>query len=187
MSRLSRRLEIASVLLASAVLVAAAVSGTLAEAKPATRLPGVTAMAGNFHIQDGWARINPVAGRPSSAYVTIHHGGTGADALIGASTPIAGRTEIHQHQMTGGVMRMVKIASIPIAADSETILQPGGYHLMLFDMKSLPKPGSRVPLQLTFKSGVTATLLITAQPITATGPAGASAAPMPGMDHAHHR
>ncbi len=186
MTGLSRRREIVAVLLAGLMLVVAAVTGTLSHAKTAATSPGMTGVAGDFHVQDAWARINPVAGRPSSAYVTIHYGGTKPDPLIAASTPIAARTELHNHVMDKGVMRMPKVASIAIGPDSETILKPGSYHLMLFDVKAPPKPGTKVPLTLSFKSGTTITLLMTAQAITAAGPDGKAGPMTMDMDHAGH-
>jgi copper(I)-binding protein len=182
MTGVSRRKEIIATILAVVVLAAAAVTGTLVQAKDAPA--GMTAMAGKFHIQDAWARINPVPGRPSTAYVTIHYGGMKADQLVAARTPIAGRVELHNHLMDKGVMRMAKVAGIAIAPDSETILKPGGYHLMMFDMKRLPKAGTRVPLTLTFKSGTTLTLMMVAQGLTAGGPDGAAAAAAD--PHSHH-
>jgi periplasmic copper chaperone A len=186
MSRLSRRQEIIATMIAGVVLLLAVVMGTASHVRAEkAALPGITAMGGNFHIQDAWARINPVAGRPSTAYVTIHHGGKKADALVGVSSPIAARASLHNHLMTGKVMRMMKVADIAIAPDSETILKPGGYHVMLFDVKAPPKPGTKVPLTLTFKSGTKLTLMMVAQAITAGGPAGKSTAGAE-MDHSGH-
>jgi periplasmic copper chaperone A len=184
MTGTSRRKEIIATGLAVLVLAAAVVTGTLVQAKSPPS--GMTAMAGNFHIQDAWARINPVAGRPSAAYVTIHYGGTKPDMLVAASTPVAGRVELHNHLMDKGVMRMVKVSSIVIPPDSETILKPSGYHLMLFDMKNLPKAGARVPLTLTFKSGTTLTVMMMAQGLTAGGPDGSPAAAGKAADHHGH-
>ncbi len=168
---MNRRSEIIAVVASAAVLAAALVSGTILQAA-APAAAKSTAMAGNFHIQDAWARINPLKGRPSSAYVTIHYGGTKPDMLIAAATPIAGRVELHNHTMAGNIMKMVKVPGIAIAPDSETKLAPSGYHLMMFDMKAAPKPGTTAPLTLTFKSGTKLTLLMTAQGITANGPDG---------------
>jgi periplasmic copper chaperone A len=182
---MNRRSEIIAVMASVAVLAVALVSGTISQAA-APSAPKATAMAGDFHIQDAWARINPVKGRPSSVYVTIHYGGTKPDMLVSASTPIAGRVELHNHTMTGNIMRMVKVPGIAIAADSETKLAPSGYHLMLFDMKAAPKPGSTAPLTLTFKSGTRLTLLMTAQGITANGPDGKGKPIMHMDDHRGH-
>jgi periplasmic copper chaperone A len=194
---MSRRKEVLAVCLASALLAVAAAAGSLSEARAgakeaASRMSpklGLTAMTANFHVQDAWARINPVSGRPATGYVTIHYGGTTADALVSATTPLAKRVELHQHVMDKGIMRMPKITAIAIAPDSETKLSPGSYHLMLFDLTSQPKPGTQVPLTLTFKSGTRLTLAMVTQPVTAMGPDGKTVAPATGMmahDHMGH-
>jgi periplasmic copper chaperone A len=180
---MTRKSEIIAVVVSVAVLGIALVSGALVQAAPKAEVKS-TAMAGSFHIQDAWARINPVKDAPSSAYVTIHYGGKVPDMLIFASTPIAGKVELHNHTMTGGIMRMAKVAGVPILPDSETKMAPSSYHLMMFDMKALPKPGTTAPLTLTFKSGTTMTLLMTAQSIAASGPKGKAMMEM--NDHKGH-
>lgn len=132
-----------------------------------------------IHLEDGWARFSPVAGRPAGVYLTIH-GGKVDDRVIGASTPIAGRAEIHTHTMTGGVMRMEKIDGIAIPKRGEVILKPGGLHIMLFDVKETPKPGSKFPLTLTFATGKPQTVNILVRPIGA-------APPKPAAGHGDHQ
>ncbi len=177
---MTRRKEVMAVIIGGVLLLAAAVSGTISHARP-DRRTGAMAMAGNLHVEQAWARINPVTGRPSSAYVTIHNMGMTADALIAASTPIAERAELHNHVMDGTVMKMDKVPEIMLAPGTATLLSPGGTHLMLFGMKKLPKPGTKVPLTLTFKSGGTLTLVMVTQGLTADGPGGAAA-----EAHSHH-
>ncbi|MEM8498705.1 MAG: copper chaperone PCu(A)C [Pseudomonadota bacterium] len=77
----------------------------------------------------------PVAGRDITvAYLTIKNQGSEARLLLGASSPYATRIEIHEHQHNDGRMRMIKRSSLPIAANSDTVLQSGGAHLMLFEL-----------------------------------------------------
>ncbi len=78
----------------------------------------------------------PVAGRDVTvAYLTIRNQGDTERLLLGASSDYATRIEIHEHQHSEGRMRMVKLASLPIAANSETVLESGGAHLMLFELQ----------------------------------------------------
>lgn len=167
---MSRRKEVMAICMASVLLAIAAITGSLSHANAAASALSVT--VGAMHTYDAWARINPVTGRPSSAYMTLHNSGTKPDALISATTPLAGRVELHQHQMDKGMMRMRKVDAIAIAPQSRTTLAPSGYHLMMFDLKSQPKPGTRMPVTLRFKSGIKLTLDMVAQAVTAMGPAG---------------
>jgi periplasmic copper chaperone A len=177
---MSRRKELLAVLSASLVLGLA----VLASLRHAQASEGREAMAtsGTLTASKAWARISPVSGNPSAAFVTITNRGT-ADALVAAEAPLAGRIELHQHLMTGTVMRMRKTKAIPVAAKTTTVLGLHSYHLMLFDLKSQPLPGTVIPLTLRFKSGKSLTLDMIAQGISAMGPDGDS--PMT-QDHMGH-
>jgi copper(I)-binding protein len=70
--------------------------------------------------------------------------------LVAASSPVAGRVEIHQMDMQGQTMRMHPVDGIDIAAGQTVNLASGGYHIMMFDLKRQLKEGERVPLALTF-------------------------------------
>ncbi|MEY4428865.1 MAG: hypothetical protein RLZZ182_1554, partial [Pseudomonadota bacterium] len=74
-----------------------------------------------------------------------------AVSLVGVSTPVAGKAEVHEMKMEGDVMRMRALPSLPVGAGQTVSLQPGGNHLMLMDLKQPVAAGSRVPLSLKFK------------------------------------
>ena len=57
------------------------------------------------------------------------------------------------HTMDDGVMRMRQIAHIHLPPNKTVSLEPGGLHIMLFDLKAPLKPGDKVPMTLTFKDG----------------------------------
>lgn len=113
----------------------------------------------------------PVAGRDITvAYLTIHNQGDEERLLRGVSSPYASRIEIHEHQHNNGRMRMVKLSSLPIAANSDTVLQSGGAHLMLFNLKpsyTLKADGDHPPeaqtVQLTLLFDQDETLTVSTQ------------------------
>ncbi len=88
----------------------------------------------------------------------IRNTGAVADRLLSASTPAAGRIEIHHMQMQGEVMRMRAVPALDIPADATVAMKhgmPDGHHLMLLDLKAPLKDGDRFPVTLTFeKAGV---------------------------------
>lgn len=92
----------------------------------------------------------------------IRNTGVVADRLLSASTPVAGRVEIHRMQMLQGaqgeVMQMRAVPSLEIPAGATVAMKhgmPDGYHLMLLDLKAPLKDGDRFPVTLTFeKAGV---------------------------------
>src|SRR5688572_14166543 len=84
-------------------------------------------------IADPWIRLPAVAGRPAAGYVVIaaspDHG-----ALVGVTSPRVGRIEMHETVMDGAVARMKRVERISLADQREIVFEPGGRHLMLFDV-----------------------------------------------------
>jgi hypothetical protein len=73
------------------------------------------------------------------------------DALLGATSACCKAVELHTHVKDGDVVRMRKVASIPLPAEDMVMLRPGGYHLMLIGLKKPLKDGDSVPVTLQFK------------------------------------
>ena len=71
--------------------------------------------------------------------------------LVGVSTPVAGTAEVHEMKMDGDVMRMRAISKLDLPAGQTVELKPGGYHVMLMDLKQPLAPGSTVPLTLALR------------------------------------
>lgn len=93
----------------------------------------------------------------TSSYMIIENKGEKTVTLLGASSKISPRIEIHQHSMSDGMMRMRQLDSIDIKAKQRIVLQPSGLHLMLFDVKQPLQAQQKVELTLNFsnKSPVT--------------------------------
>jgi copper(I)-binding protein len=72
-------------------------------------------------------------------------------ALVAAESPVAGTVEIHEMRMEGNVMRMRAIPKLDLPAGQTVHLKPGGYHVMLMDLKQPLKKGETVPLRLKFQ------------------------------------
>ena len=105
--------------------------------------------AAPVEVRGAWAR-GTVAGQDSTgAYMTL----TSREplTLLGADTPAAGIVEIHEMKMVGDVMKMRAADTLPLAAGQPLRLAPGGYHLMLMDLKAPFKPGSHIPMTLRFR------------------------------------
>ena len=111
------------------------------------------ATAQTVTVADAWVRATVAAQRATGAFLKLSI--QGADAtLIAASSPVAGVTQIHEMAMSEGVMRMREVTGgVPLKAGQSFELKPGGYHIMMMDLKQPVKAGDRVPLTLTFKQG----------------------------------
>ena len=95
----------------------------------------------------------PIPGTPNTAaFLTIINDSDQPAVLVSASTSVAQRVELHNHIHEDGLMKMRQVSQIEIAAQSSQQLQPGGYHIMLFNVSPL-KDGSDVTLTLTFSDG----------------------------------
>ena len=69
--------------------------------------------------------------------------------LVAAQSPVAGTVEIHEMAMDGQVMKMRELkGGLPLPAGKAVELKPGGYHIMLMDLKAQVKEGETVPLTL---------------------------------------
>ena len=69
-------------------------------------------------------------------------------ALVGASSPVAGRIEVHEMKMEGSTMKMREVDKVELPAGKSVKLAPGGYHLMLLELKKPLPAGAAVPLTL---------------------------------------
>src|SRR6266496_1570479 len=62
--------------------------------------------AGDLVITQAWSRATPGGAKIAGGYLTIENKGTAPDRLIGGTGDVAGRVEIHEMAMDGGVMKM---------------------------------------------------------------------------------
>jgi periplasmic copper chaperone A len=109
----------------------------------------------SLRVSNPFARATPPGAKVAGAFMTIKNVGPDADRLISASSPAAGQVEIHQMAMDGGMMKMRAVKGIDLKAGATVELKPGGYHVMLEDLKQPLKQGEQIPVQLTFeKAGV---------------------------------
>lgn len=130
---------------------------------------------GGVTVHDAWAQASAGAATTGAAYVTLT-GGEKPDALVGVSTPVAATAEVHQSFSQGGMMRMRGIGSLRIKPGAMVTFEPGGYHIMLMDLKQPLVAGESFPLTLTFAHQAPLTFDVQVRPIGA-------AAAMGGHDH----
>ncbi|WP_304638716.1 copper chaperone PCu(A)C [Pseudomonas sp.] len=134
----------------------------------------------DIRISDPWSRAVPPVAPTGAAYLTIHNRGAAGDRLIGVQTPAAGHAELHEHVHQDGLMKMQKLESISIDAGEEVSFEPGGYHVMLFDLKQPLTEGTPFPLTLHFEKAGSVELEVEVRAPGATGN------PRHSDDHHHH-
>jgi copper(I)-binding protein len=72
--------------------------------------------------------------------------------LTGVSSPAAGISEIHEMKMEKDIMKMAAVPSLNVPAGGAVELKPGGYHVMLMDLKAPLADKATVPITLTFEN-----------------------------------
>ena len=113
-------------------------------------LPSFAALA-QVTVESPYIRATIPGTNVSSAYMEIVNHGDKTVTLIGASLAVSNKVEIHEHTMSNGMMKMQKREMLEIAANNKVVLQPSGYHLMIFNLEKGLKDGEEIVLTLHFK------------------------------------
>jgi periplasmic copper chaperone A len=126
---------------------------------------------GSIVISDPWSRATPPSAMSGAGYLTLTNKGSEPDRLIAASSPAAGRVEVHEMTMNGNVMRMRELEKgLEIPAGATVKLAPGGYHLMMTGLKGPFTKGARVPVTLTFEKAGSIDVEFGVEALGAPGP-----------------
>lgn len=137
-------------------------------------------------VTDAWSRALPPVSTNGAAYVTLMNSSHNAYKLVGASSPIAQRAELHRHSMEGGVMKMRPVTSVELPPGKKVEFKPGVLHVMLIGLKKPLKQGDRFPLTLRFAHTPPVTVEVVVQATDATGPEGMGQAHASGHGDGKH-
>ena len=138
--------------------------------------PGSSA-SGDLEVHGAWVDPSPTGKGPAGGFLTLMNRSDRAWVLVGASSPDAGRVELHRSWIEGGIARMAPVATARVEPGEHFAFEPGGYHLMIFDAPTLAG-ASGLSLRLEFENGEV-------REVEATiGPAGGHAAGQ--GDHSAH-
>jgi copper(I)-binding protein len=127
--------------------------------------------AGDLVITQAWSRATPGGAKVAGGYLTIENKSSAPDRLIGGSADVADKVEVHEMTTNNGVMTMRPLdQGLTIEPGKTVKLAPGGYHLMLLDLKSPLKRGDKVPVTLEFEKAGKVKLSFDVQGVGAQGP-----------------
>lgn len=104
-------------------------------------------------VHDPFARAMPPGQPNSGAFMTFKNMDSTPHAVVEAQSPVSKVVELHTHVHEAGMMKMRRIDKIDIPANGETVLKPGGLHVMFIGLKHDLKVGQKVPVTLTFEDG----------------------------------
>lgn len=119
----------------------------------------------DLRIGHPYARATPPGARTGGAFLTVENRGTQGDRLIAVASPVAAAAELHSMAMEGTVMRMRAVRTIDIPAGGKVALTPGGFHVMLLDLKQPLAVGERIALTLTFERAGTIDVAVDVEPL----------------------
>lgn len=114
-------------------------------------LTSITALAQSAAVKvDGaWARATVQGQMGSGAFMSLT--AKEGTRLVGVASPLAGVAEVHEMKMDGDIMKMRAVPVLELPAGKKVELKPGGYHVMLMDLKAPLALGSSLPVTLLFK------------------------------------
>lgn len=107
-----------------------------------------------------YVRAVPPGHPNSAAFMVLKNTSEQDRALVNAHSNVSKVVELHTHKKEGGMMRMRRVKKIDIKAGSETVLKPGGLHVMFIGLKQQLKVGDKVELELEFDDGATIKLTV---------------------------
>src|SRR5262249_2376444 len=121
---------------------------------------------GSLEIGHPWARATPKGASVGAGYLKIPNKGSAPDRLVGGSSPVADRFEVHEMAMADGVMKMRPLPNgLEIKPGQTVELKPGGSHIMLLGLKQPLEAGKMVKGTLVFKKAGTVEIEYKGEPI----------------------
>ena len=141
---------------------------------------------GSIHISQPWSRATPKGATSGAGYMTITNKGTVPDRLNCVSSNASAQCQIHTMTMEDGVMKMRPVeGGLEIAPGATVTLKPGGFHMMLLDLKHPLEQGQNVKATLKFDNAGTVDVEYPVAAIGAPAPGAADAggSMMMGGDH----
>ena len=104
-------------------------------------------------VSDAWVQAMPPSQTTTAAYMVITNNAANKAVLVSASSDIAGAVEIHQMSEMDGMMNMAMVSDIHIPALGQVTLKPGGFHIMLINLKKPVNKGDIISIILHFQDG----------------------------------
>ncbi len=128
-----------------------------------------SAIAQDIDVKNAWVRTSVQGQSATGAFMTIT--AQQDSRLVEVVSPVAGVAEVHEMKMDGGVMKMRAVeGGLALPAGKAVELKPGGYHVMLMDLKAALPKDSTVPMTLVFKDAKGTESRVELKLPVATGP-----------------
>ena len=134
-------------------------------------LAGTSMAQAELTIEQGWVRAMPPTQKMTAGYATLTNAGESTVTVAGASSPIAKMSELHTTVKEGDRRRMVPLDPVTLEPEQQFTFTPGGPHVMLMGVSTMPTEGSEVALCFELADGSEACATV---PVTRSNPWGQS-------------
>lgn len=110
-------------------------------------------MAASVMVENAYVRATPPNMPNSAAFMKVMNTTSADLSIVGAKSNAAKKVEIHTHDMVNGIMKMYQVSKVDIKANSHTMFQPGGFHVMFLGLTKGLKEGDHIDFTLVFSNG----------------------------------
>jgi copper(I)-binding protein len=133
---------------------------------------------GALRIKAPWMRATPKGAAVAGGYFAVTNLGTEPDRLVSIASEIASSAEVHEMNMSGGMMTMRLVDKpLEIRPGGTLELKPGGYHVMFTELRRGLKEGDKVKATLVFEKAGKIEIEFLVGGLAAVGPAGGGQMP----------
>lgn len=113
----------------------------------------LSSLAVSLEVHDPYVRAVPPGSAVTAAFMELHNTGAEKRAIVDASSPASEVVELHTHTEVDGVMQMRRVDRIEVPGEGQALLEPGGLHLMLINLKEPLSVDAQVEITLTLDDG----------------------------------
>ncbi len=121
---------------------------------------------GGIIVKDAWVREAPPSAKVLAGYMVIENHTDKEKVLVSVTSPAFDKIEVHKTVNKDGIASMEQQKELPVAAQGNVKLEPGGLHLMLFNPGSAIKAGDNIAFTLKFANGSTSMVSATVKKAT---------------------
>ena len=109
--------------------------------------------AASVAVEDAYVRSMPPTQTVTGAFMVFKNTTDSDRAVLSAESDVSDKVELHTHLHEDGVMKMRQVDKIDVPAGGETVLEPGGFHVMLIGLKQPLKLGQMVDIKFNIDDG----------------------------------
>jgi copper(I)-binding protein len=114
-------------------------------------------LSADITVKNAW--IRPSTGPNAALFITLVNTSSSPEKLTDVRLEGCHHAELHTHEETNGISRMIQVKAIDIPALGEKELKPGEHHVMLMKLHKPLTEGDSIPVLLTFETGKTVELI----------------------------